>query len=203
MPIFRVSGKNILFIHIPKAGGTSVETFLSGLSSESFRNHHNTANLPCVPQHFHRDLINTLFAAEFFDYSFCVTRNPYRRTLSEYNYRMQHRKRRYRWLPAPGFDLWVGWTFKRYETDPFVYSNHIRPQVEFPLASTRTFRLEDQISDLMSSLQDVTGVETPRVLPKANTSDKREAKISPKTAERIYNFYKDDFLEFGYDEASY
>jgi hypothetical protein len=203
MPIFRVSGKNILFIHIPKAGGTSVEAFLSQLSGESFRMHYNTEGFPCVPQHFHGALLDKLFDEDFFDYSFCVTRNPYARILSEYNYRMQHRKRPYRWFPAPKFDAWVRATLARYNRNPYIYSNHIRPQVEFRLQQTRAFRLEDQIADLMRELAELIGAEIPEVLPRENSSHKRVTRISDETAEHIYAFYKDDFEQFGYARESY
>lgn len=203
MPIFRVSGKTILFLHIPKAGGTSVEEYLVGLSSESFRMHLNTERLPCVPQHFHAALISQLFAQDFFDFSFCVTRNPYGRILSEYNYRMQHRHRPYRWFPVPSFETWLKVTFARYRRDPYVYSNHIRPQIAFQLPDTRVYRLEDEIGALMRDLGALTGHAAPDRLPHANPSVKRATAISDAAAVRIYDFYREDFETFGYDRDSY
>lgn len=203
MPIFKISGKTILFLHIPKAGGTSVEECLAGFSSQSFRMHHNTGDLPCVPQHFHGDLMSQLFTKDFFDYSFCVTRNPYARILSEYNYRMQHRHRPYRWLPAPKFDVWLKATLLRYKRNGYVYSNHIRPQVAFRLPATRWFRLEDQIGALMAELADLTSVELPEVLPHANPSNRRHLFISSGAAKLIYDFYQEDFETFGYAQDSY
>lgn len=203
MPIFRISGKTILFLHIPKAGGTSVEDFLSGLSSESFRMPLNTEGLPCVPQHFHGALMGKLFAADFFDYSFCVTRNPYARILSEYNYRMQHRHRPYRWFPTPKFNTWLKATLRRYKRNPYVYSNHIRPQVAFRLPQTRAFRLEDQVGELMRELGALTDADVPETLPHANPSKKRATTIDEGAARLIYDFYREDFETFGYARESY
>lgn len=203
MPIFRVSGKNLLFIHIPKAGGTSVEAFLSEHSSESFRMHYNVLPFPCVPQHFHGTILGQLFAPDFFDYSFCVTRNPYARLLSEYNYRMQHRKRPYKWFPVPKFSTWARATLWKSLRDPYIYSNHIRPQVEFQIAGARSFRLEDELPELMRELQSVTGLTPPETLPHANPSKKRANTINDRTAKMIYDFYKADFEAFGYAKDSY
>lgn len=203
MPIFKIAGKTILFLHIPKAGGTSVEEFLSGYSQESFRMHHNTEALPCVPQHFHADLMAKLFAPDFFDYSFCVARNPYARILSEYNYRMQHRHRPYRWFPKPSFETWLRVTLARYRHNPYVYSNHIRPQAAFRLPDTRAFRLEDQVGELLGELAGLTGLDAPETLPHANRSKKGGAALSARSAEIIHSFYREDFELFGYDPESY
>lgn len=203
MPIFKIAGKTILFLHIPKAGGTSVEEFLSGYSEESFRMHHNTEGLPCVPQHFHAALMAKLFAPDFFDYSFCVARNPYARIVSEYNYRMQHRHRPYRWFPKPKFETWLRATLARYRHNPYIYSNHIRPQSAFRLPETRPFRLEDQVGLLMQELGELTGLRTPEALPHANRSKKGNAAISERSAELIYDFYREDFETFGYERDSF
>mgnify|MGYP002623369837 CR=1 FL=1 len=198
MPIFRLGQKTVLFLHIPKAGGTSIETWLSAHSGESFRLSRKTPLLPCVPQHFHGELIDLLFAPGFFDYSFCVTRNPFRRLLSEYNYRMSHRKRRERIFPTPDFATWVRRTFRRYRRDPFVYSNHIRPQSEFRIDGTEVFRLEDGLQALQARLVELTGVGLPEAIPEANRSAIRETNIDPKIVGEIYEFYRDDFRTFGY-----
>lgn len=202
MPIFRLGQKNVLFLHIPKAGGTSIEAFLAEHSTESFRMKFNTLKLPCVPQHFHGAMIEALFAPDFFDYSFCVPRNPYWRLLSEYNYRMGHRHFPWRHLPAPSFARWVRRSFARYRANPFLYSNHIRPQVAFRIAGTEAFRLEDQQDALLARLSGIGGLE-PRSLPHTNASTPRATDIDPATAKLIYAFYREDFEAFGYDAESY
>lgn len=198
MPIFRIGQKNVLFLHIPKAGGTSIEKWLSTHSSESFRLPRKNSLFPCVPQHFHGEILSLLFAPDFFDYSFCVTRNPYDRLLSEYNYRMSHRKRLERVFPTPDFRTWVRRTFRRYRKDPFIYSNHIRPQSDFMIAGTESFHLEDGLEALQLRLAELTGVALPDAIPTANRSQKRETSVDPAVKQEISDFYARDFQQFGY-----
>ncbi len=203
MPIFKLGTKTILFLHIPKAGGTSVERWLSQSATESFHLSRNALGLPCVPQHFHGALIDALFAPGFFDYSFAVTRNPYRRLLSEYNYRMGHRRRRDRLLPAPSFGRWTRRVLRRQPKTPYLLSNHIRPQIEFCIDGTETFRLEDQLPELYARLAGAGLGDLAEDLPQSNRSVPRATQIDPATAALIYDFYRSDFDRFGYARDSY
>jgi hypothetical protein len=203
MPIFKINDANILFMHVPKAGGTSVERWLSAYSPVRFHLPLNIYGFPCVPQHFHAELVNALFLEEFFDYAFTVVRNPYSRMLSEYNYRLTRRRRRQRILPPPSFERWVGKVLRRYRTNPYVYSNHIRPQVEFLVEGIEVFRLESDLPALQERLLAVCGLTDAPDFPFANRSTARESTISPAAAQKIYEFYQHDFERFGYDRASF
>lgn len=204
MPIFRLAEKNLLFVHVPKAGGTSIERWLSAHATESFHvGNKALPDFPCVPQHFHGAILDALFAPGFFDYSFCVVRNPYARLLSEYNYRRVEARRRERLLLAGGFAPWLRLTFRRYRASPYVLSNHIRPQVEFPTAGCEVFRLEDQLGALEARLGEVTGIGFDGPPAKSNVSKKSGARMTEVAAELIRGFYAADFERFGYDPASW
>jgi hypothetical protein len=190
-------------MHVPKAGGTSIEAWLRESYPLSFHSSAVAHRMPVVPQHAHGELIEYLFAPDFFDYSFAVVRNPYRRALSEYNYRMDHRRRRDRLLPRPSFGRWVRWAFRRYRHDRYLYSNHIRPQCEFVLKTTAAFRLEDGLDDLRSWLEAIVGAAPTGVIPFHNRSKSLETQIDPATAELIAEFYARDFAAFGYARESY
>jgi len=199
----RSNGKNILFIHIPKAGGTSVEEWLRPTYPLSFHNSRVGHGLPCVPQHFHAELLAYLFDPGFIDYSFAVVRNPYWRLLSEYNYRMSHRRRREAIFPRPGFRRWVTSTLSRYARNRYVYSNHIRPQTQFVYPDTEVFRLEDGLDGMRKRLAEVLGSVPPTKISQRNRSTALVDSIDADTAAIIHDFYAEDFTRFGYDRASF
>jgi hypothetical protein len=203
MPIFRFQNRVILFIHIPKSGGTSLNAWLRTQAPENLYMKHRRPMLPLVPQHFHAELVDALFAPGFFDYSFCVTRNPYARILSEYNYRITRPKLVNQILPKPSFKAWLTTTFQRYGKDPYIFSNHVRPQHEFPIEGTEVFRLEDGLERVGARLQDLTGSTFPDEIPRHNTSEKSTTEITEAQADLIHSFYKTDFERFGYDPDSW
>lgn len=203
MPIFRINDKNILFMHIPKAGGTSIEQWLGGHGQRLFHLPRKRDDLPCVPQHFHAELIESLFGSRFFDYSFAVVRNPYWRLLSEYNFRMSHRPRRERIFPVPSFDRWLCKVLRRYRSNPYIYSNHIRPQVDFMVEGVEAFSLETDLPKLRHTLAALCQVDAPSEIPVTNRSIIRETRISETAARLVYEFYREDFERFGYPQDSY
>jgi hypothetical protein len=203
LPLARSNGRNILFIHIPKAGGTSIEDWLRQVCPLSFHNSRVGHGLPCVPQHFHAELLDYLFDESFIDYSFAVVRNPYWRLLSEYNYRMSHRRRHQAVFPRPSFRRWVTSTLSRYARNQYVYSNHIRPQVQFLFPDTEVFRLEDGLDVMKKRLAEVLGSIPRSEILQRNQSVPLVESIDKGTAAIIQDFYAEDFAKFGYDNESF
>lgn len=204
MPIARSNGRNILIIHIPKTGGTSIEEWLRQSCPLSLHNSRIAHGLPCVPQHFHAELLLYLFDKSFIDHSFAVVRNPYWRLLSEYNYRMSYpRRRRDMILPRPSFRRWVTATLRRFAKDQYVYGNHIRPQCEFVFPDTEVFPLENGLAPLKSRIEEVLGTSIQSEIPVRKKSDTLVDEIDEETAATIYRFYAEDFAVFGYDRGSY
>ena len=91
LPIFRKDDKSVLFIHIPKTAGTSIETAFenSGWTLEHFHapaRGHGPDKKPCNPQHWHQPLLSKHIyqpTGRLF-YEFTVVRNPFTRMISEF-----------------------------------------------------------------------------------------------------------------------
>jgi len=203
MPAFRFNNCLVLYFHIPKAGGTSIEAWLSEKTSKSLYQKFRLKEFPCVPQHYHGDVINSLFAPDFFDYSFCVTRNPYSRIISEYHYRITRPRLKNKILPKPSFKRWLVSAFSKSQKDPYVHSNHIRPQHEFTIEGTEHFKLEDGHSAMCQRLSEVTGMDLGSDIPHMNVSRRRNTNLNKECADLIHSHYARDFEMFGYDPESW
>ena len=148
MPIFKLPNKKVvLFIHIPKSGGTSVEQQFRRTGCEEFLfNSKADPYFKCSSQHLHRDSIEQLIDLTKIDYIFTVVRNPVSRIISEYKFRSNQK------LASQGIDQWYSAIQKQYKTNPFINDNHIRPSHEFIVNQCKIFKLEDGLEQLFQTL---------------------------------------------------
>lgn len=210
MPILKCRDHLILFIHIPKTGGSSVEAYMREKGPLSLHQSQPVAGIAIPPQHFHRDMLDCLFDDPFFDHSFAVLRDPLARLISEFRWRARVPDPKYaryglRDLSGRGkflirgkkhfltFDEWVALLFKRYPKDTFLYSNHLRPQHEFLRGDETLFAFEDGLEPVFSWLDTVTG--TP---PAPRPAHHKKAafphpEISEATREAVRAFYREDY----------
>ena len=141
MPIMIKKNKKVLFIHIPKCGGSSLE---SGLANKSWREHLSIRGLnatelsfiKCSPQHMHVELLSHFLNFEAFDQIVALVRNPFDRFKSEYYWQLKQG------ITNDDPESWIVSTFQKFESNPYCFDNHIRPQHEFLTSSTKVFKLE-------------------------------------------------------------
>lgn len=202
MPVFRRDNFSILYVHIPKTGGSTIESLFkqSGFSIEYLDTggKNSLNNLThCSPQHFHREILESIFNIEKFDYIFTTIRNPISRIKSEYL--MMNRGNK------TDVNKWITDTLSTFNNNPFIYDNHIRPQSDFILGSGDIFKLEDGFNlEWIENLEE----KIPFNLHKNISHDLNRKKLdgittsdvmlNTKTTELIMNFYKDDFNNFKY-----
>ena len=206
MPVMVKDGRSILFIHIPKTAGTAVERSFERAGwtvhyKENRRTHPETFDLlRCPPQHFQASLLTEMFALKKFDYTFLTVREPIARFRSEFM--MRNRK-----LEEPPtsemVDAWAARVFRRYEINPYMFDNHLRPQVEFLLPGAEVFRLEDRLETMYADLNarfDFGLDGKPRGLRSGNVTKlpSSEVPVSPQLADYLRTRYAADFRELGY-----
>ena len=76
MPIVRINGRTVLFIHVPKTGGTTIENWLMGKGEVSFLASNKPPTFGCSPQHFTFADFLYLFGRRSWDYAFTIVRDP-------------------------------------------------------------------------------------------------------------------------------
>ncbi|MFC3776438.1 sulfotransferase family 2 domain-containing protein [Mycolicibacterium holsaticum] len=223
MPVLTVGKKQILYIHVPKTGGTSVEHLLRSYGGSVTLHTTQRLTLPCTPQHFHGELLKQVLGSTSnaesrehnFDFVFMTVRHPILRLLSEYRhqrtmYRMRatvspnSRRPKLRdgaitqWL---SMDLWCRYALLRYSRDPFFSDNHLRPQVEFSIWNPVVYRLEDGLESIRARLDEILGIRgelptEPQKVSNDRNGDPQSLKSS--TRRLIQAHFARDFAEYGY-----
>jgi len=186
---------NVVFIHIPKAGGLAIEEIL-GLTS--LRNHHRVRNSfkqegqVSFGHLNYPKLVRTGMVSREFDksaFKFCFCRNPYDRAVSHWAYtRRKHPD------IIPESTTFVEFTRK-------LYISNFRPQSTWLEQVHVHFigRFENFTEDLMkvARLTNKKSIE----LKVKNSSEHPPYRdcYCPESKERVERFYQVDFERFGYE----
>jgi len=206
MPVFVKDNIKILFIHIPKAGGSSIEAaFREAGFFMHFHDHGpkkiNSINpfMKCSPQHFHAEQINSVFNLNSFDEIFTVVRHPEKRFLSEFA--MRHAN-----LIGPtskDLNNFQKECLETYQKNSFIYDNHIRPQNEFIVPNTKVFKLEDGMENIQEYFKRTHNIdlEIGRKLDSSKFKIGESSKIIMDNNKKLEleKFYSEDFDRFNYD----
>ncbi|NVJ64559.1 MAG: sulfotransferase family 2 domain-containing protein [Flavobacteriaceae bacterium] len=207
-----MNDKAILFVHIPKCGGSSFERQMNqrgwreyfsvrGISADKL------SYLKCSPQHLHAELLLTLVNPVEFDDIVTLVREPLARLRSEYTWQL------FQGITTMKPKDWIEHVFDSYAANNFMYDNHIRPQCEFLIKGSRLFKLEEQGVDKAVSLVAGTKVLGRKNLLRqllfksnkiAKATSKSEAVIHAFESKKnqIYEFYEKDYEALGYTKSS-
>lgn len=203
MPAYRINGRNVLFLHVPKTGGTTIERFLGAHSATSLHNGGIKLLRPvrgslmffALPmQHFHGALIESMFGPGFFDYAFMVVRDPIERMKSEY------RHSRVLWRPDAymPFSPWIALALGLTHLTPNLRNNHFRRQVDFRCFGAEVFRFEDGMATILARLAERLDLPKPQEVPHMKRTENRGMEVSPGCAARIRRHFAADYEAFGY-----
>lgn len=205
MPAYRINNKNVLFVHVPKTGGTTVESFLEMHSKTSLHNHGAkllkplsdsflTRSLPL--QHFHADLLAGMFAPDFFDYTFMIVRHPLERLKSEY----RHSRALGRLDTRLNFEHWVRLMFGLTTLAPNLRNNHFRPQSQFKCFNAEVFKLEDGMEHILASVCSRLGIPAPEKIPHERKMTDCAFDVTPGARAKIRAVYDADYRMFSYGD---
>ena len=206
MPIFKKGKQDLLFVHVPKTGGTSIEILfeLSGwsiayldlsLKGKSF-NHLRV----CSPQHMHAEMLKQQLKLHKFTGMFMLVRHPYDRFRSEYAYINKGNCD----PSAAAVEVWARKIFKAYSKNPFVYDNHLRPQHEFYLPGTIVYKLENGFNKAIQHLAAKYKIEFVNKELREMSREKEsgfsssDVELNDSVKNMLNIIYQQDFRQFGY-----
>ncbi|MFT4010303.1 MAG: sulfotransferase family 2 domain-containing protein [Nocardioidaceae bacterium] len=207
MPIFFKGDRKVLFIHVPKTGGTSIERAFtaSGWSMWMLETpKSNPRRWPlrrCSPQHYQASLLVEMFNISIFDATFMVTREPMARFRSEYAMR---RKDLVATDTAQDVAEWQQRMWAKYAQNPYTLDNHLRPQHEFWVPEAQVYRFEDGIAGIVADVSrrfdlGLTGeVQHHMSSVKRGNVSSTEVPVAAATEAAVKEFYRADFEKFGY-----
>jgi hypothetical protein len=206
MPVFRSDDKNILFVHVPKTGGSTIERVFANSGYRTLyrdpKEGPRSANWfrRCSPQHMHAAMLDQLLNISRLDLIFMLVREPLARFRSEYSMRNAPALR----TDAESVEEWTDQAFRSYAENGFVFDNHLRPQWEFYLPGCVVYRLEDGIQSAVADLNHRFNLRldeaVPRVMDRKAASGvaSSEVVLTPMVEKRLREFYSEDIRRFGY-----
>lgn len=199
MPFIEKSEKRILFIHIPKTGGTSIEKAMEKIAPLNLCARTVPLGFKIPPEHFTLHDIDALFNSSYFDFIFTIVRNPYHRIESEYRMRTLLAKDQL-YSELPKFPLWLEKNLDAYSRNPHYLANHFRPQIEFLGKGVHVYRFEDGLEKIVNNVSKSIGVKIELPRKRLLNSSHVEANIdwTDRSIRAINKIYKDDFSSFGY-----
>lgn len=191
----------MLFIHIPKTGGTSIEQCLRDAGFDQTYFGQEFTRYGCRPQHLTaRDLFRE-FPRLSFDLIFTVVREPSARLGSERAWRAMLAKRKN--AAVPDIETFVRNWLDRYHEEPSAGDNHFRPQVDFLLPGAHVYRFEEGLDYIMRDV--LARLEVPtaqrsvphRLAPKVEV-DRDLSRLSTSTYRRFVRTYLCDYAALRY-----
>lgn len=196
--------RKIIFVHIPKTAGSSIENALGLLRS----GHENGYGYKVIDgrqvalQHLLPDGIRKIIGEEAFSRytKFTVCRNPYNRIVSEYHWRACNKIGCLR--SFDGFLDEVENVIKNNLYDNL--SDHFIPQSDFIYDSEgnqvvdHLFRFE-KLDKVEQFLQDNFGTDKLKRL-EASVPSREKIVLTNEQKERVYKLYERDFILLGYDK---
>ncbi|GAB3273735.1 sulfotransferase family protein [Arthrobacter pigmenti] len=207
MPVFRKDGRNILFIHVPKTGGSTIEEvfnssgyqvmYLDGKMGPTSPNYFRK----CAPQHMNAEMLEHAFRLDKFDLTFLVARDPLARFKSRYVW--SHRKQAS--INPEISEEWVEKQFREFSTNKFVGGNHVRPQVDFLTPGCDVYNFETGLQNIVDDLDKRFDFSLNREIPRVREGgavshmSSKDVVVSPGLERRIKEFYAEDYIRFGYD----
>ncbi len=197
MPLFEKNNVKLLFVHIPKTGGTCLRKWLEQQDVKvSFYNPSPPSTLRVTPQHMPISDLKILLGKDGWQWSFAVVRNPYDRIESEYFYRLMNMKKKQ--LQIAVFSDWLIQSINASKTNPFHLDNHFQRQTDFIDADVEVFKLEEGLEKVACKMAAHFDIEPPNILDKENSSPRETVTWSTEARDMFNTYYANDFIQLDY-----
>lgn len=200
MPVAVINSRRVLFIHIPKTGGTSLTRWMQSHGRVRLHADQRPNGLFVSPQHLTYADVDTMWGCDYFDYLFTIVRNPFHRMESEFKMRNKLRGKGF-FGGQLNFSSWLERSIMDARANLNHMDNHLRPQWQFVSDRLRIFRFEDGMDNILAQLSADLGIAPPALVPHelATADDAYAFPWDRADILRMRDFYALDFETFDYD----
>lgn len=200
MPFIQHQNRNILFVHIPRTGGTTVEHWMRQHGELRLFTFGVPSFSKVTPQHYRYADIAELLGDNYFDYAFTIVRNPFDRLASEYKLRAKLAADSF-WGGLPKFPAWLESQLEALQKNPFTQDNHLRPQWDFVSDKVKIFKYEDGLENIFKAVATDLNIPPPENIEHrlSTAGIKAEVIYDIPQVERLNICYKSDFDIFNYN----
>ena len=207
MPICTYGHKVIFFAHIPKTGGSSVESYLRQKGELSLFGEPKIDGIHL--QHLTRDTVAKLPTLPHLDHGFAVVRAPIARMVSEFIWRSDPLKPLQRLARPLGgamarrikvrgqkysltFAEWVPLVLEEACDTPGMRDNHMRAQIDFLARGDRLFLFEQGFEPVFRWIDDLTDGKPSAPVERLKASIYAKPQVDDVSRELIETFYAQD-----------
>ncbi len=207
MPLYQYrkndAERTILFIHVPKTGGTAVETFFRAVGFTGFFDPPSympvRPYLKVPPAHYDYEVLRRLFDLDSL-YSFAVVRHPVKRMISRYTWALD-KSTAANALAQTDFSTFLRQSIAEFRRNENAGAGHLKPQVRFVGEKvTKIFKYEAGLDSIIRRVLEDIGFnpQGELKLPVVNESKPRNIVPSDEDIGLIREVYAEDFEAFGY-----
>lgn len=195
--------RTLLFIHVPKTGGTSIEAFFRGIGFTGYFDPPTympvRPYLKVPPAHYDYAALTRLFNLDSL-YSFAIVRHPVKRMISEYKWNVEKSTDAAK-ISHMDFGQYLRLRLEQYRRDDNVAAGHFKPQVRFVGDKvSKIFKYEAGLDSIVRHVLRDVGLNSEGLppLPTINNSTSRTVVPTASDLALIGEVYAEDFAAFGY-----
>ena len=204
MTLFIQNSLSILFLHVPKCGGSSIAKLFKDNGYSPTLEMRGLPPQDCLvasPQHQTCANLKPIINMDKLGDIFIVARNPYARIISEFNWQLRDVAPDER----PDINEWTIESLEKASTNGDYSDNHFRACVDFidENLPCKIFKLEDGIEFVaeffLRKNNSIDNIDIPTEKDsKSFASPHDKLQLNSLAIQAINQFYKDDFEAFGY-----
>lgn len=209
MPLYQLrkgkTEKTVLFIHVPKTGGTAIETYFRAIGFAGYFDPPTympvRPYLKVPPTHYDYGVLKRLYNLDAL-YSFAVVRHPVRRMVSEYRWALEKSTASEK-LSKMDFGQYLRFMFEQFKRDENLASGHFKPQVRFVGEKvSKIFKYEAGLENIIKHVMKDVGfmIDGQVRLPTVNNTSPRKVVPTEGDIALIREAFAEDFTAFGYTD---